>query len=98
VAEHRVAELRLEPGALGRHDAAGVGDGHQILDARREHRKRAGVFAAVHQLFQFRRAANAADEIDALARARVVNAENRREHVLLQQRHVERINRVVAGR
>src|ERR1039458_9129926 len=23
VAEHRVAELRLEPGALGRHDAAG---------------------------------------------------------------------------
>ena len=38
--------------------------GHQVLDARREHRERAGVFAAVHQLFQFRRAANAADEID----------------------------------
>jgi hypothetical protein len=53
-------------------------------------RERAGVFAAVHQLFQFRRAADAADEIDALARARIVNAEDRREHVLLQQRHVER--------
>ena len=30
VAEHRVAELRLEPGALGRHDAAGVGDLHEV--------------------------------------------------------------------
>src|SRR2546422_4396928 len=31
---------------------------------------RSGVFAAVHELFQFRRAANAADEMDAFARAR----------------------------
>ena len=58
-------------------------------DARREHGKRAGEFAAVHQLFQFRRAADAADEMDALARARIVNAEHRREHVFLQQLHIE---------
>ena len=27
-----VAQLRLEPGGLGRHDAAGIGDAHQIVD------------------------------------------------------------------
>ena len=30
--KHGVAELGLEPGALGRHDAPGIGDGHQILE------------------------------------------------------------------
>ena len=61
-------------------------------------RERAGVFAAVHELFQFRRAADAADEIDFFARARIVNAEHRRENLFLQQRHVEPFNRVARWR
>src|ERR1700722_6184608 len=51
VAKHGVSELWLEPGAFGRHDAAGVRDGHQVLDARGEHRERAGVIALVDELF-----------------------------------------------
>src|SRR5262245_37786773 len=31
--EHGIAQLGLEPGALGRHDAVGIGDGHQVADA-----------------------------------------------------------------
>src|SRR5579871_3943708 len=89
VAEHRVAEFRLEPRALGRHDAAGVRDGHQILDARREHRKGAGIIALIDQLFEFADAADAADEIDPLAGARVVDVEQRPEDVILEQRDVE---------
>ena len=35
-----VAQLGLEPGGLRRHDAAGVGDRHQVVDRDREHRER----------------------------------------------------------
>src|SRR5215472_8298864 len=38
VAKHRIPELRLEPGALGRHDAPGIGNGQQFVDARWKHR------------------------------------------------------------
>ena len=31
--QQTVAELRLEPRRLGRHDRARVGDGHEIVDA-----------------------------------------------------------------
>src|SRR5439155_7262342 len=47
-----------------------------------------------HQPLQFRRAANAADEVNAFARSRVVNAKQRRQDVFLEQRHVELFNRV----
>ena len=33
------AQLRLEPGALRRHDLPGIGDGDQLVDRRRVHRK-----------------------------------------------------------
>ena len=97
VAEHGIAELGLEPGALGRHDAAGIGDAHQIFNARRKHGKCADVFAAVNELFQLRRAADATDEIDALARARISDPENGREHLLLQNGYVEPFNRITTG-
>src|SRR3974390_236038 len=71
VAEHGVAELRLEPSALGRHEAVRVSNGHQVLDAGGEHGERAGVFAAVDQAFQLRGAPDAAYEVDAFARAGV---------------------------
>ena len=46
------------------------------------------------ELLQFRRSANAADEIDPLAGALVVDAENRIEHVFLKQGDVELFNRI----
>src|SRR6266508_1894328 len=46
VAKHRVAQLGLEPRALGRHEAAGVGDAHEVFNARREQTERAGIVAA----------------------------------------------------
>ena len=48
------------------------------------HRKRDRGFAGVHELDQFAGAADAADEIDALAGARVVDAEHGREQAVLQ--------------
>ena len=89
VAEHGVAQFGFEPGAFGRHDAAGIGNVHQVFDAGRKHGKGAGKFAAIDELFQFRRAANAADEGDAFAGARVFNAENRGENMFLKQCDVQ---------
>ena len=49
--------------------------------------------AAVDDLLQFARAADAADELDALVGALVADAEQRREHEILQARDVERRDR-----
>ena len=38
--QQAVPQLRLEPGRLGRHDPAGVGDRHQVVDRDRVHRER----------------------------------------------------------
>src|ERR1051325_7331444 len=97
VAKHGVAQLGLEPRAFRRHNSSGISDRHQVFDARWEHRKRAGVCAAVDQLLQLGRTTNAADEADALARARVIDAEERSEHVLLEQRHVELFDCVLSA-
>ena len=97
MAEHGIAELWFEPCALGGHDAAGVGDGHEVLDARGEHGEGAGVFAAVHKFFEFRRAADAADEVDAFAGARIIDAEDGREHLLLQDGAIEAFDRIFGG-
>src|SRR6266404_7178621 len=94
VAEHRVAQLRLEPGAFGGHDSTAVRDGHQLLDAGREHGEGAGKSTAFHQTFQFRSATNAADEVDAVAGTWVVNAKQRGQDVFLEQRRVELFDRI----
>src|SRR4051812_19797333 len=92
VAEHGIAQLRLEPGAFGRHDSAGIGDGHKVFDACGEHGKGAGVIAVIDYLFQLRRPANAADEVDALAGARVINAEKGSERIFLKQSDIKLFN------
>ena len=94
MAKHRVTQLRLEPGAFRRHDATRIGDGHQVLDTGREHRESACILAAIDQLLQLPGSPDAADKVDALARARVLDTEHGFQHVLLQERHVEPFNRV----
>src|SRR6185436_13991325 len=62
VTEHGIPELGFEPGAFGRHDTAGVGDTHEILNAGWEHTEGAGEFAAVDPFDQLVGAPNPTDE------------------------------------
>src|SRR5262245_41050244 len=89
MAEHCIPELGLEPGAFGRHNAAGIRNSHKVLDAGREHGKCAGVIAAVDKFFQLGGAANAANEIDALAGPWIVNAKDRLKHIFLKEGYVQ---------
>jgi len=50
--------------------------------------------AGIDQLHEFVGPADAADEIDALACARIIDAEERREQAVLQARHIELRNGV----
>jgi hypothetical protein len=52
-------------------------------------RERDGERAGVHQPFKFSRAADAADEVDALVGAHIVDAKQWRKHRVLQATHVE---------
>ena len=61
-----VAQLRLEPGGLGRHDAPFVRDRHQVVDRDGVHRERHRGLAARSPPLERRGAARAADEVDAL--------------------------------
>src|SRR5437667_8744831 len=89
VAKHCVPELGFEPGALGRHNAAGIDDLHEIVDARRMHGKGAGVFAAVDEFLQFAGASDTADKVEPGTGAWIGDAKNWIEHVFLQQGHIE---------
>ena len=87
--EQAVAQLRLEPRGLGRHDAASVGDGHQVVNRDREHRERDRGTSAVNRLFERVGAARPADEVNPLVAADVADFQQALEHVLLNQRHVK---------
>ena len=87
--EHGVTEFGFEPGAFGGHDAAGIGDGHKVFNAGGKHGECASVLAAVDPVLEFRCAADAAYEIDAIAGARVVDTKNWVEDVFLEQGDVE---------
>ena len=96
--QNRVAQLRLEPGGLRGHDAARVRDAQQVFNRSRVEREGDGRAALVHEAFEFLRAADAADEVYALVGARVFDAEQGVEQVVLQEAHVERGGRVVRER
>ena len=97
VTKHGVAQFRFKPGAFGRHDPAGVGDGHQVLHPGGEEGEGARVFFRFDKFLQFRRPADAADKMDALAGARIVHAKNRGQDVLLQQRNIQAFDRLRRG-
>src|SRR5687767_6484331 len=89
MAEHGIPELGLKPSALRGHYSTRVRNGHQFVNARREHRKGARVSAAVHLFLQLARPSDSPHEIDPLTRAGIVDAKNRRQNKLLQQRDIE---------
>src|SRR5436190_14722694 len=80
--EHRIAKLGFEPRAFRRHDSSRISNDHQIFDARGKHGERAGIFSRIHEFLQFRRATDAAHEINPLARARIVDAKQWCKHLL----------------
>lgn len=92
--EEAVAELGFEPGALGRHDAAVVRDGHEVIEVGGMEGEGAGELALADQAFEFGGAADAADELDAFAGAGVVDAEEWGEDMALEQGDVEEFDRV----
>lgn len=77
---------------VGRHDLAGVGDGHELIDRGGVHGEGDGELAAVHQLFQLGCATNAADEVDALAGAGVVDGEDGFQELILKDADVELVD------
>ena len=91
--QQTVAELGFEPGALGRHDFAGIGDVHELVESGREHGKGAGAFTAVDALHEFTESANATDKVNALGSTGVVDIEERLEDELLEECHVQAVNR-----
>jgi len=71
------AQLRLEPGGLGRHHLAGIGHRHQIDDRGGVEGEGHGVFSAVHQFLQFAGAPDSADKVDPLVGAGITDTEAR---------------------
>jgi hypothetical protein len=83
VDEKAGAELRLEPGAFRRHDLSRVGDIHQLPHGDGVHGKSDGCPLGVDLGAQIICAADPADEIDPLARTRVVVAEDGGQDIVL---------------
>src|SRR6266446_6982717 len=96
VDEEPARELRLEPGALRRHDVAGVRDGHELVDGRRVQRDRQGRLSGVDAGLELAGAPQATDEVDPLVRPWIADPEHGREHALLQEGDVERAEDVPA--
>src|SRR5262245_38852847 len=82
--QQSVAQLRLEPRRLRRHDAAGIAYLHQVVHADGIQRERNGIFAGVDQLLERRSAASTADEINSLVVPDIADAEQWTEDFLLE--------------
>src|SRR5262245_38342612 len=89
--QQSIPKLRLEPGRLGRHDAAGIAHLHQVVHADGVQRERHRILARPDQLFELRGASRAADEVDSLIAPHITDAELWREHVLLQATDIETV-------
>lgn len=84
------AELGLEPGALRRHQQIAIADGEQLVDrCGEEHQPEIEAVLADAPL-DLACAADTADEIDAGVAARIGDAEDRVEQLILDERAVER--------
>src|SRR4026208_172416 len=82
--QQSISKFGLEPRRLRRHDLAGIRYLHQLDDADGVHRKSDGPPPAVAQLFGRLCAFRAADEVDPLVGAHILNAEDWLQQPLLQ--------------
>ena len=91
--QETVAELRFEPSALRRHDFASVGNAHELIERGRIHCKCASAFTAIDTLHEFAETTDATDKVDALGSTRIVNVEERLQDKLLEESHIEAVDR-----
>src|SRR5690349_7363263 len=94
--EQPIAQLRLEPGALGRHYVAAVGDVEKLLNGNGIKAEGRHGVAVLHALLELAEAADAAHEIDAVVGARILDAQDAVEYSLLENAYVEHTDRIVA--
>ena len=94
--EQTGAELGLEPGALGGHDAAGVGHGDELAHGDRPHGEGDRPPSRIDHLFHLAFAARAAGEIDAGIGADVLDAQDGAQDVLGEHHVVDRALRFAA--
>src|SRR5688500_11452925 len=94
VEEDATAQLGLEPGALGGHGEAGVADGHHLLHLRRIELDGGSGLPAVDAACELGGAVDAADEVDALVAARIGDAEDGAEDLVLADLAVEALDRI----
>src|SRR5262245_21121713 len=89
--QQSIPKLWLEPGRLRRHNAAGIAHLHQVVHADGIQRERNRISARPDQLFELTGASRAANEVNSLIAPYIADAEERREHLLLQTADVETI-------
>src|SRR6185295_9249317 len=70
----------------------GVGYSQQVLHSRWIQREGYRSLSFVNQSFQFLATAHAADEIDSLVSAHILDTENRIKHTILKNADIERLN------
>ena len=92
VDEQAASELRLKPGALRRHDLAGVGHGEEFVGARGMHGKRHT--AGTCPPFELVAAADAADKFDPGISPRVADSEDWGQYAILEQLDIEARDRI----
>ena len=92
--DHAVGELGLEPGRLRRHDEACIGHRHQVGHLRRIEREGDRHLAGFHARLEPSQPARAADEVDALVGARILDAEQRLDHVAGEHRDRQPADRI----
>src|SRR5690606_14465948 len=88
-------QLRLKPRGFGRHHLPRIRNRHQALDGGWVQCEGHFPFAGVDTLLQFTQAADATDEVDALVAARVVDAQQRGQQIVLQDADIEAADGVV---
>ena len=92
VDEESRTQFRLKPGGLGRHDFPRIGDVDELLNGGRIHGESDGPISAVDAPFKFLCATDSADEINAIVRAGIPNAELGTQDAVLENGHVEAID------
>ena len=93
--QESTAEFGFEPCAFRRHDLTGIGDRHELVKRRRNHRDPDGPVSWDAQSFEFRCAADAAHEVDTRVRADVLDSKDRVQHLTFQDGCVQSSDRIV---
>src|SRR6185503_17843292 len=88
--QQSVAQLRLKPGRLRRHDLAGIRNAQQVFHGCRVEREGYGCFSLIDEPLQFLAATHATNEIYSLVCADVFDTQDRIKHQVLENTHIQR--------